>query len=227
VVDDAIEIKDQWSNLLQRNVKKDILSPLKVEFFKFSYKDRVTGSESKVASIIAYDKDEDIALLKLDDPEPYSHVVTMFQCGGLEDCNVDENIDMGSEIVTVGAALGHDPIPTIGNIVSFKDVIENKIYWMATGPTIFGNSGGATFLADTWEFIGMPARIAVTGSMFSADAITHMGFIVPITRITQFLKDSMMDFLFDPTTTYADCKKKIDEKRKKTELEMLLDQNRK
>ena len=226
VVDDAIEVKDQWSNLLQRTIKRDILSPVKVEFFKFSYRDRVTGSESKTANIIAYDKDEDIALLKLDDPEPYPFVAEMFPCEGIEDQTVEEKIDMGSEVVTIGAALGHDPIPTIGNVVSFKDIIENKIYWMCTGPTIFGNSGGATYLSDTWQFIGMPARIAVAASMFSVDAITHMGFIVPITRITRFLQDSLMDFLFDPLVTYADCKKRIEEKRKKTELEVLLEQSR-
>ncbi len=226
VVDDAIEIKDQWSNLLQRNVKKDILSPVKIEFFKFSYQDRVTGAESKLANIIAYDKDEDIALLRLDDPEPYQYVATLFPCIGVDDPTVDEKIDMGSEIVTIGAALGHDPIPTIGNVVSFKDIIDNRIYWMCTGPMIFGNSGGATYLSDTWEFIGMPARIAIAGTVFATDAITHMGFIVPITRITQFLKDSMMDFLFNPEITYTDCKRRVDEKRKKTELEVLLDQNR-
>jgi len=226
VVDDAIEIKDQWSNLLQRSIKRDILSPVKVEFFKFSYRDRVTGSESKAANIIAYDKDEDIALLRLDDPDPYAYVARLFPCDGLDDCSVDENLDMGSEIVTIGAALGHDPIPTVGNIVSFKDIIDNKIYWMCTGPMIFGNSGGATYVVDTWDFIGMPARIAVAGNMFSIDAITHMGFIVPVTRIVQFLKDSMMDFLFEPGVSYSDCKRRIDDKRKKTELEALLDQNR-
>ncbi len=226
VVDDAIVIKDQWSNLLQRNIKKDVLSPVSVEFFKFSYRDRVVGSESKIANIIAYDKDEDIALLKLDDPEPYPYVATMFPCEGLDDVNVEDKIDVGSEIVTIGAALGHDPIPTVGNMVAFKDVIDNKNYWMCTGPMIFGNSGGATYLADSWEFIGMPARIAVTGSMFGMDAITHMGFIVPITRITQFLKDSLMEFFFNPATNYTECKKKIEDRRKKTELEFLLEQKR-
>jgi len=224
VIDDAIQIKDQWSSVLQRTVKRDIFSPVTVDFFKYSYKDRVTGSESKTAQIIVYDKDEDIALLKVEDPEPYPYVADLYPCEGEDDPKLEEDIDIGSEIVTVGAPLLHDPIPTVGNLVGFKDIIDNRRFWMATGPTIFGNSGGGTYLADTWQLVGMPARIAVSASMFSMDAITHMCFIIPITRIVRFLKDSMMDFLFDDNVSWEECKKKIEEKRKMTELEALLEQ---
>jgi hypothetical protein len=390
VVDDAIQIKDQWSSILQKTVKRDIFSPVQIDFFKYSYKDRVTGSESKTAQIIVYDKEEDIALLRVDDPTPYPYVAELYPCIGEDDPHLEEDLDVGSEIVTVGAPLLHDPIPTVGNLVGFKDIIDNRRYWMATGPTIFGNclhgeslvamadgtfkeikdiqvgdrvisyanfgltddtiveavinsgvkqiyevktrnrtlrasgnhpvvkvfsvkdwmgkirnilvwtpveqlktgdliavmpsplystherssdsfgyslplvpydlgyaevsdiavvgedetydikldhwhtffangvlvhnSGGGTYLADTWQFIGMPARIAVAAAMFSMDAITHMCYIVPITRIVKFLKDSMMDFLFDSSVTWEECKKRIEEKRKMTELEALLEQ---
>ena len=67
----------------------------------------------------------------------------------------------------------------------------------------------------------MPARITVARSGFSGDAITHMGYIVPITRIIKFLKDNMMDFFFDEDVTYEDCKEKIKKKREKAEIEMM------
>jgi intein/homing endonuclease len=139
VVDDAIQIKDQWSSILQKTVKKDIFSPVQIDFFKYSYKDRVTGSESKTAQIIVYDKEEDIALLRVDDPTPYPYVAELYPCQGEDDLHLEEDLDVGSEIVTVGAPLLHDPIPTVGNLVGFKDIIDNRRYWMATGPTIFGN----------------------------------------------------------------------------------------
>jgi len=386
VVDGAIEVKDKWSPLLQRNVKKDVLSPVSVEFFRYSYRDRATGAEMNRAEIVAYDKDEDIALLRLESPEPRPYVAKIFPCEGVDDESINERIDLGAEIVTIGAALGHDPVPTIGNLAGFRDIIENRVFWLATAPSIFGNclsedtlismadrsgmesiknvkvgsrvlsyvfgkfcndkiekvinsgvkriyeiktrnhtlrasanhplvqivpyrgfekiynipqwkqvrdlqpgdviltmpsststkayisgdtsllpnnlhydmiedikdigeaetydiklekrhvffangvlvhnSGGATFLSSTWEFIGMPARISVSGSLFSADAITHMGYIIPITRIVTMLKDNLLYFLFDENVTYAECKKMIEERRKKSDLEVLLNEEK-
>jgi len=217
VVEDAIEVKEAWSTLLQRNVKKDIFTPVQVEFFNYDYDDRASGSQAVEARIICYEKTEDIALLRLDGrPKGDIHVAAMFSCDGVEDESVSEKVDYGAETITVGAALGEDPIFTTGNLCGFNKIIDNKEYWLNTAPSIFGNSGGASFLADGWEFIGMPARISVTGG-FASDAITHMGYIVPITRIMDFLKENMMDFLYDDSVTYKECQERIKAKREMAE----------
>lgn len=217
VVDNAIEIKDEWSSILQKNVKRDIRSEVEIEFFKYAYTDRTIGAEAIKAEIVAYDKNEDIALLRLKDPTPRKHVAQIYNLNAQE-----EDINYFDEVVTIGAALGHAPVSTIGNICSFNDIIENRDYMLASAPMIFGNSGGATFLTKNWKLVGMPARISVTIRGFAADPITHMGYIVPYWRINQFFDDQMMNFMKDESISYDECLKKIQERRKKTELETLL-----
>jgi len=114
-------------------------------------------------------------------------------------------------------------VAIVGEAETYDIKLDHYHTFFADGVLVH-NSGGGTYLADTWQFIGMPARIAVAAAMFSMDAITHMCYIVPITRIAKFLKDSMMDFLFDPNVTWEECKKRSEEKRKMTELEALLEQ---
>lgn len=222
VVDGCIEVKEEWSQLQQRNVKKDVLAPVDVEFFSYKYDDRAIGSTKVQSEIVCYDKNEDIALLRLEaDPRAEQWVAAMFPCEGPKDPHVSEHIDYMAEVVTVGAAMGSRPITTTGNLCDFNEMIDNREYWLSTAPSIFGNSGGATFLTETWEFIGMPARITVSRAGFSSDAITHMGYIVPITRIVKFLKDNMMEFFFDDSTSYEECIEKIKRKREKAELEAM------
>ncbi len=59
---------------------------------------------------------------------------------------------------------------THGDIQHMDDEIDNEVYWMSTAQTIFGNSGGAVFRPRNghYEFIGVPSRIAVTMTGFSA-----------------------------------------------------------
>jgi len=214
VVDGAISIKDEWSSILQKEVKKDVRSEVQVEFFRYSYQDRATGSEAIKADIVAYDKNEDIALLRLKDPEPRKYVATMMPKEGIEG-----RLNYFDEVVTIGAAMGHPPIATVGNICAFNDIIDNRDYMQSTAPSIFGNSGGATFHKASWELIGMPARIAVNMSGFSADAITHLGYIVPCWRVWDFYKEQMLEFLLDDSVTYDECMERIEERRRKVEEE--------
>jgi len=219
VVDDAITIKEEWSSVLQRMVKKDVLSEVYVDFFKYDLKDRAVGAEEIKAEIIAYDKNEDLALLRLLDPTPRKYVAKV--------APDDYEVKYFEEVVTIGAALGHEPIATVGNICGFKDVIDNRDYMLSTAPSIFGSSGGATFTTRDWTLIGMPARISVILTGFAADPITHMGYIIPYWRINKFFRDQMMDFLLDPSVSYEECLKRREEARKKSELELLLKEGKK
>lgn len=222
VVDGCIEVKDEWSSLLQRNVKKDSLSPVQVEFFSYRYADRAISSTAVQGDIVAYDKNEDIALLKLEGSPPQDvYVAKMLDCEGPLDKSVADKVDYMADVITVGAAMGESPVSTRGELNGFNKMIENREYWLSSAPSIFGNSGGATFLEETLELVGMPARIAVNMSGFSSDAITHMGYIVPITRVVKFLKDNMLTFFFDESITYEECQEKIKRKREKAELDML------
>jgi len=219
VIDSAIQIKEEWSPVLQRNVKRDVRAPVWVEFFKYSYKDRAVGGETIEAEIIAYDKNEDIAILRLKDDTVRKYVA--------EIQDDPSELKYFDEVITVGAALGHPPIATVGNICGFNDLIDNRDYMLCTAPSIFGNSGGATFLTKNWKLIGMPARISVILAGFSADPITHMGYIVPFWRIRKFFEDQMLYFLLGHDISYEECMKKIEERRKLSELEIALEELKK
>lgn len=219
VIDDAITIKKEWSPVLQQEIKKDIKAEVEVEFFKYSYKDRASGSEAIKAKIIAYDKNEDIAILKLKDNVVRKYVAKLMTPEEARKLKYFDNV------VTIGAALGHPPVATVGHIESFNDVIENRDYMLCTAPLIFGNSGGATFSTKDWKLIGMPARISVVIAGFSADPITHLGYIVPCWRIFEFYKEQMLEFLYDKKVTYKECVSKINTRRKKSQLDRLLEGN--
>jgi len=220
VIDDAVVIKEEWSSVLQRYVKRDVKSPVWVEFFKYSFKDRAVGEEKIEAEIIAYDKNEDIAVLRLKDDTVRKYVAEIE-----EDPYILQYFD---EVITIGSALGHPPIATKGNLCSFNDIIENRDYMLCTAPAIYGNSGGATFLTKNLKLIGIPARISVIISGFlSTNPIAHMSYIIPFWRIKKFFEEQILYFLYDKNYTYEQCMKIREEKRRKAELDLLLEESKK
>jgi S1-C subfamily serine protease len=209
VIADNIKVGKKWSPLLQRDVKQDILSDVDVEFFIFEYGSWEAGQSTYKAEIVAYDKDADIALLKLKSSAPTTHVAKMFPKG-----EEKERLRMFMGCYAIGCGLGHPPIATIGHLNCFTDIIENYPYWMQSGPIIYGNSGGAVFLQETNEYIGIPARVAISGG-FAADAITHMSYFIPITTIYKFIDDNIFNLLYDPNYSSDKCYKIINKMRQK------------
>ena len=59
---------------------------------------------------------------------------------------------------------------------------------------IFGNSGGAMYLANgTW--IGVPSMVAVTG-WFVSIPITHMGLFISYSRVYDWLNKEGYGFVY-------------------------------
>ena len=73
---------------------------------------------------------------------------------------------------------------------------------MSNCSSIFGNSGGALFLAETGEQVGITARITSIQLGFGADIITWMGFSVSPKTIYDFFDAQELQFLYDPKDTY-------------------------
>ena len=215
VVDCLITVKDEWSSLLGREVKKDIRGTAIVETFLYDTASRVIGSTSYSADIECYDKVEDLALLKIRAPIPFEHVATLYP----ED-NVDELL-AGMEVITVGCGLGEKPVTTFGALSAFGMEIENREFILLSAPSIFGNSGGASFLRETGEFIGVPSRLPVILLGWSPDPITHMSYNIPVWRVYQFLRDQIYDFIFDESKTSKDCAEERQRRREEEELKLL------
>jgi len=214
VVEDAIEIKKSWDARVGRDIKKDIRSTVSVEFFKYNNYSRCIGSFGVEADIVAYIVEEDIALLKLRDEEKEAeHVAHLFPFAKID------SIHIFDKIYACGAALGHPPIQTRGEITFMDDEIDNFKYWMSSALIIYGNSGGSVFRytreRDIYEFVGIPSRVTVSFAGFSANPITHMGYFIPIQRVYKFLDVNCYQFIYNNDFTIEQCRDKRDKMKEK------------
>ena len=197
VVENCIKIEKEWSALLRSERKIDKFETVHAHFFTYRWGSRSTGGMDVQSDIMCYDKEEDLALVRLRSEDSVPAVAQLFPRGE------EKRLRVGMPVVAVGAGLGEPPVQSGGFLSQFGREIDRREFWLSTAPTIFGNSGGALFLADTYEFIGVPARIAVAILGFSADAITHLSYAIPITRVYQFLEDQRFRFIYDSEFTEA------------------------
>ena len=215
VIADSVHLEKKWDPVLKRKVDKEILDTVNVEFFRFNNYSHTIGSFAVEADIVAYSEVEggqDWALLRVRDKENTAdYVANMFPLDDLD------NIHIFDETYAVGASLGHPPVASNGMITYMDDEIEHYKYWMSSAPTIFGNSGGAVYRwsgnRKQYEYIGIPSRISIQPMGFSADAITHMGYFIPIDRVYKLLEDNDFQFIYDSNYSIEDCKKAREKKQ--------------
>ena len=215
VVADSVKVEKKWDSVLKRKVDKEILDTVFVEFFRYNNYSHTVGSFAVEADIVAYsevDGGQDWALLRVRDKENKADwVANMFQLKELE------NIHIFDKVYAVGASLGHPPVASDGHISYMDDEIDHYKYWMSSAPTIFGNSGGAVYRWNDdnkqYEYIGIPSRISIQPMGFSADAITHMGYFIPIDRIYNLLEENDYQFIYDDKVSIEDCEKARKEKQ--------------
>jgi len=194
VVSSCISIERKWSALLKSERKIDVFEQVDAHFFEYQYSSRAIGGTTVQSDIMCYDKDEDLALIKLRSPKPMP-VADLYPRGQ------EDKLRIGMPIICVGAGLGEPPVQTGGFLSQFGQELDRKEYWLGTAPMIFGNSGGALFLEENYQLIGVPSMIMVTMLGWSADPITHLSYSVPITRIYQFLEDQRFRFIYDDKFT--------------------------
>ena len=143
VVDDAISVRPDWDSMLGREAKREFRSTVRVEFFKYKNGGRATRTESVDADIRAWDRQNDIALLKLRMEEPIKHIATLYPREKAKE------ISLFDRVHAVGCALLHPPIVTEGVINSMSDEIDDLSYWMSDAQIIFGNCLRASALIYT------------------------------------------------------------------------------
>lgn len=212
VIESALNVKDEYDPKIGMNRKKEYRQVITVEFF--DYKNIPHGhrpiSNSVDADIVAYDKDHDMALIKLRTVSEAPFV------GKLLPKTSIEKVTSGMRCHAVGCALLHDPIITPGEITHMGTEIDYKDYWMSNASIIFGNSGGAVFLDGAeYYFIGIPSRIAI--SSWGKTPVTHLGYFSPITRVYEFLKTENFQFIYDDNYTEEQCEKTREDIKKKAQ----------
>ena len=216
VIADSVKIEKKWDSVLKRKTDKEKLDTVFVEFFRYNNYSHTVGSFAVEADIVAYSEVEggqDWALLRVRDKENTADwVANLFPLDDLD------NVHIFDETYAVGASLGHPPVASNGMITYMDDEIDSYKYWMSSAPTIFGNSGGAVYRwsdnRKQYEYIGVPSRISIQPMGFSADAITHMGYFIPIERVYKLLEENDYQFIYDETVSIEDCQKARDKKQK-------------
>ena len=207
VVAEALKLADKWDPLVGREVKVEVRAPVFAEFYEYRRLSILDRADSRRADVVAWDKDHDVALLELISGKPPEYIASMLPREEIP------NLRMFMPIIACGCAMGHKPIATMGYITSLDERIDNLQYWLANTPTIFGNSGGGQFLAETGEFIGIPSRLDVALVGYSASAITHLSYMIPVSRIYDLLEDWHYEFIYDESRSFKECEKKRREKQ--------------
>ncbi len=159
------------------------------------------------ADLVSYDEGRDVALLKLRETAVFPHVARMVGKGEVA------HLQVFDPVFAVGCPLGHTPTPSAGEISSKKKDVKGQNFWMMNAPTIFGNSGGGIFLAESLEMVGVSSMICVYDN-FMATPVPHLGVMVSMDTIYEWLDSQCFQFLYDGDFSRDLCEKLRDEKRK-------------
>jgi S1-C subfamily serine protease len=212
VIESCITYGNDWDSLLKRKVEKEKFKIPHVEIFSYVRLSEVDSSNRYKAQIIAYDQYHDLAVLKIESPRKFDNVAPMIPKDNVKD------IKLFTEVVVGGCSLAHEPFCNFGQITFLKEIIEEKRYWMTNCNSVFGNSGGALFLEETGQLIGVPSRITAIQLGFGVDVMTWMGFAAHAERIYEFFEEQELLFLFDDEDTFEEAM----ERRKGKEKESLM-----
>jgi S1-C subfamily serine protease len=145
--------------------------------------------ETPAADVVAHDESKDLVLLKLRSTKTYP-------AAKLAARERLKEVGVFTPIVAVGCPLGHDPMPSIGEISTLHKQVGGEKFWMMNAPTIFGNSGGGVFLRDTNELLGVSAMICTFDNPVTTP-VPHLGILVPLDTVYDWLAERRYQFLFD------------------------------
>jgi S1-C subfamily serine protease len=214
VIEESIKYKKDWDSVLKREIDKEFLEIPRVEIFDYVKDSTVVSSNSHRAVIVAYDKNHDLAVLKLESPKCCEFVAPLIPRDEIKE------LRLFMDVVVSGCSMAHEPFCTFGHLTFLTELIEQRLYTMYNAASYFGNSGGALFLKDKGYLIGVPSRLTGIQLGFGIDMVTHMGFAAHPERIYEFLDEQELKFLYDPNDSYEAAMERRDRKKKDALLEL-------
>jgi S1-C subfamily serine protease len=174
-------------HVIQKVVEDGPRKPVQVKVF-------ADGGEPETveSDLLIHDEKRDLALLKLRTTRQYPSTARLAARERVQETSVF------TPIYAVGCPLGHDPLPSFGEITTLRKEVNGERFWMMSAPTIFGNSGGGVFHRDTLELIGVSAMICTYDNPVSTP-VPHLGILVPLDSVYDWLRAGNYGYVFDPT----------------------------
>lgn len=215
VIDNAIKVAEEWDTVLKRDVKRDTIEEVAVEVFDYDGS-RVVSANNTPASVVAYDKHHDLALLHLHNTRAMPYLAALYPEDAVDELKVFDSV------WTSGCSLLHDPFASSGTLTYLREIIEQKSYLMVNAPSIFGNSGGGLFHEATLSLLGLSSHITAIQLGFGIDVMTWMGFCTHPERLYEFFKHQELQFLYDDSDDYYSALERREQRRKEAIRELLL-----
>jgi len=207
VIAKNVIVKDEWDTVLKREVKRDVTSEVTIEMFDYDNSEVISANSIK-ADIIAYDKNHDIAAVRLHSKKQMPYVAKVIPKEDIE------KLQIADPVWVSGCSLLHDPFPNAGTITYLREMIDQKAYIMQNAPSIFGNSGGGLFHGVTGDLLGLTSRITVTQLGFGMDVQSWMGFSTHPDRLYEFFEHQELQFLYDDNDDYYGAMDRRSNRRK-------------
>ena len=207
VIAKNVIVKDEWDTVLKREVKRDVTSEVTMEMFDYDNSEVISANSIK-ADIIAYDKNHDLAAVRLHSKKQMPYVATVIPKDAIG-C-----LQIADPVWVSGCSLLHAPFPNAGTITYLREMIDQKAYIMQNAPSIFGNSGGGLFHGVTGNLLGLTSRITVTQLGFGMDVQSWMGFSTHPDRLYEFFDHQELQFLYDDNDDYHEAMDRRANRRK-------------
>jgi S1-C subfamily serine protease len=155
------------------------------------YDDSGACTDSVEGDLVAWDERKDLALLRLRTVHELRNIARLASRESLR------SIRVFAPIYAVGCPLGHDPLPTLGEIATLNKELNGERFWMMNAPTIFGNSGGGVFHRETRELIGVSVMVCTYDGAVSTP-VPHLGIMVSLETVYDWLDSLNYHFIYDP-----------------------------
>jgi S1-C subfamily serine protease len=162
------------------------------------YDGRGLETDKIKGDIMAWNEKKDLALLRLRTVRDLPNVARLASRTALR------SIRVFTPLYAVGCPLGHDPLPTLGEVVMLHKEVNGEKFWMMNAPTIFGNSGGGIFHRETRELIGVSVMVC-TYEGAVATPVPHLGILVSMEAVYDWLDELHYRFIYDPGCPVAAC----------------------
>ena len=91
VIAKNVTVKDEWDTVLKREVKRDVTTEVTIEMFDYDNSEVVSANSIK-ADIIAYDKNHDLAAVRLHSKKQMPYVASIVAKDAIKCLQIDDPV---------------------------------------------------------------------------------------------------------------------------------------